>query len=516
MKKILVGSGIVSLLFSCTANKPGQPNVLFIALDDQNDWMGAFGGNPQVLTPNIDRLCNTNAMTFQNAHCPAPVSCPSRTAILSGFRPETTGVYGNTQNMLGSVLIQKHATMPEYFSKNGYITISKGKIFHRHPSDQGEWAFDVWELVEGSNRPQRDKLTSRNDEVINGVKEENPKYSNKGETPFPWHLGDQGFAWAPTIEKKEETTDYKTARWFAEQLKRDYDKPFFMAAGFAKPHDPFYVPQEYFDMYKLEDIIIPEFRLDDLDDVLTPSGEKKFRPSNDFLWVRQDEELFKGAVRAYMATISYVDDCVGVILDALSRSKYSDNTIVIIWGDNGWHMGEKLKFAKNTAWSESTRIPLIIQTPEMKEKLECRRVVNLIDLYPTLIELCGLPGRDSLAGRSLVPLLRDPDIEWPYPSLTTLTDGSFTVIDENWRYSKYTDGTEELYDLKNDPMEWTNLISSDKMEAREAKARLEKLIPEYSAPGVPHNKVLASDVKPRQDEISFYRSFEFRPLYELK
>jgi arylsulfatase A-like enzyme len=516
MKPILLGTGILSLLISCTAEKPEKPNVLFISMDDQNDWIGVFGGNGQVITPYMDKFCQEGAVAFTNAHCAGPVCCPSRSALLSGFRPETTGVYENTQNMLRSELVTRHATLPEYFSKNGYLTISKGKIFHRHPDDQGEWAFDIWEPVKGNFKPQQDKLTGRNEEMINGVREDNPVYSDKGKVPFPWNKGDKGFSWAPTISGKEETADYLTAQWFAEQLNKDYEKPFFMAVGFAKPHSPYYVPQEYFDLYNLDDIKIPEFRPDDLEDILTPAGKKKFEPSHDFLWVRQNDELFKAAVRAYMATISYVDECVGVVLDALENSKYRENTIVILWSDHGYHMGEKLRFHKGTAWTQSTKMPLAIRVPGMQEGRECRRVVNLMDLYPTLVELCGLPERKNLEGRSLVPLLTDPGRKWPYPSMTTLSDGTFTVNDEEWRYTRYEDGTEELYDLVNDPGEWNNLIRSDKPEALEAKNRLARWMPEKGKPGVAENTASANDVQPTAEQRALLRSDQFRPLGELK
>ena len=490
MKNKLFGAGVMYLLFSFSAHSQSRPNVIFIAMDDENDWIGPLGGNPQVLTPNMDKLCNENGMVFTNAHCTGPVSCPSRSALLSGFRPERTGCYNNSQNMLNSQLIQEYATMPEYFSKNGYITISMGKIFHKHPTekglDQGQWAFDIWEQERGDQRPQRDKLTSRTDGLVNGVKIENQNYTGRGGTDF---------AWAPTICGKEETLDFRTAQWFAQQLQKDFGKPFFMAVGIAKPHLPWYVPQEYFDKYDLESIKIPEFRLDDLDDILTPSGKKKFSPTDDFLWVQQDEKLFKGAVRAYLASTTFVDECLGIILDALKKSKYNNNTIIVIWGDHGWHLGEKLIFRKQTLWTEATRMPLIIRTPDMKQKTVCNRVVNLIDLYPTLIDLCGLPKRDILDGRSIAPLLKNPNKEWPFPSITTQAAGSFTVNDENWRYTRYNDGTEELYDLKKDPMEWTNLISLNDKKALEAKARLEKWMPKTSAPNIPSIRGGDSDLE---------------------
>lgn len=510
MKNKYLSASMLALLFSFPGHSQSKPNILFIAMDDENDWIGPFGGNPQILTPNLDRLCSEKAMIFTNAHCTGPVSCPSRSSLLSGFRPERTGCYDNDQDMLKSALIQQYATMPEYFSKNGYITISSGKIFHKHQKeegqDQGQWAFDIWEQEKGNNKPQRDKLTSRTEGLFDGKKMEDQRYTG---------LVGAEFAWGPTMSKIEETVDYRTAKWFEQKLQSEYDKPFFMAVGIAKPHLPWFVPQEFFDMYNLDSIKLPEYKLDDLDDILTPSGQKKFSATDDFLWVSQDEKLFKGAVRAYMASTSYVDYCVGMILEALEKSKYKDNTIIVIWGDHGWHLGEKLRFRKVTLWSESTRMPLIIRTPDMKQSSVCNRVVNLIDLYPTLIELCGFQKRDVLDGRSFAPLLKNPDKKWPFPSVTTQGPGSFTVNDENYRYTRYNDGTEELYDLKNDPMEWTNLIRKNDKKALKAKGELEKWIPATSAQNLPRNAEVNSD-KEKEAGKPLQAYDKIRPLSELK
>jgi arylsulfatase A-like enzyme len=510
MKNKYISAGVMSLIFSFSLHGQIRPNIIFIAIDDENDWVGPFGGNPQVLTPNLDRFCNERAMIFTNAHCTGPVSCPSRSSLLSGFRPERTGCYDNDQNMLNSKLVQEYATMPEFFSKNGYLTISSGKIFHKHQvagiQDQGQWAFDIWEQEKGNMKPRRDKLTTRTEGLLDGVKLSDQRYTG---------LVGADFAWGPTISPKEETTDYRTAQWFSKQLQNDFDKPFFMAVGIAKPHLPWHVPQEFFDLYNLDSIKVPDYRLDDLDDILTPSGEKKFSATEDFLWVSQDEKLFKGAVRAYLACTSYVDYCVGIILDALENSKYKDNTIIVIWGDHGWHLGEKLRFRKVTLWSESTRLPLIIRTPEMNKGSVCDRVVNLIDLYPTLLELCGFPKREIIDGRSFVTLLKNPNKKWPYPSITTQAPGSFTVNDENYRYTKYNDGTEELYDLKKDPMEWTNLIRLNDKRANKAKAKLEKWMPKFSAENISRNSEIDSD-KETEGKGSIKEFDKIRPLNELK
>jgi arylsulfatase A-like enzyme len=495
--RIFTALSLLLLILSSCSQEVEQPNVLFIAIDDLNDWVGAFGGNPQMLTPHMDELA-MQAVVFKNANCPGPVCGPSRSAMLSGFMPYRTGIYSNGNNMLASDIVQTHATLPEYFSKNGYLTISKGKIFHKHTTengfDHGHWAYDVWEHESGSGGIQEDKLYSRNKGIIQGKKIADANYTSAGGTEF---------AWAPTEGKKEETKDYRTAQWFAEKLMEDYDKPFFMLMGISKPHLPWYVPQEYFDMYDLDEIQIPEYRLDDLDDIITKEGKKAFEPSADFLWVRQDDELFRRAVRAYMAASSYADDCVGVVLDALKESKYADNTIVVLFGDHGWHLGEKLKFRKASLWKEATQLPMMIRLPGMDRQQYCYRTVNLIDLYPTLIELCDLPGK-ALDGESLVPLLENPEKAW-HPTITSRGPGAHSVISEDWHYINWGNGVEELYNLNSDHMEWDNLVRTESDEVKSALEYLKSYFPEHDAPMLPKSdkdkKIINLDltIKERRD-----------------
>jgi arylsulfatase A-like enzyme len=400
--------------------------------------------------------------------------------------------------MLESEMVQTHATLPEYFSKNGYVTMSRGKIFHKHTTkngfDHGHWAYDIWEQAKGGGGLQSDKLFSRNKSIINGEKVENNPYASGGGTEF---------AWGPTEGGKEETKDYMTAQWFADQLQKDHDKPFFMAVGISKPHLPWYVPEEYFDMYDLETLKIPEYRLDDLDDIVNQDGEKAFSASADFLWVQQDEELFKRAVRAYMAASTYADDCVGVIMEALRNSKYADNTIVVLFGDHGWHLGEKLRFRKAALWKESTQLPLMIKLPGMENQQYCNRTVNLIDLYPTLIDLCDLPEKE-LDGESIVPLLDNPEKEW-HPTITSRGQGAHSVISEDWHYINWGKGVEELYNLNTDKMEWNNLIRSESDEVKAALKYLKSYYPKNDAPMLPKSvkdkkmKELDMSIKERRD-----------------
>lgn len=507
MPKLLLPTLTLSLLLASLLSAAPKPNVLFISIDDLNDWAGVFKGHPQTKTPHLDNFAANGAMVFQNARCPGPVCCISRSSLLSGFWPSTTGVYGNSQNMLDSTIIQENATLPEYFSKHGYHSLSRGKIFHKHAtengSDSGHWAFDHWEKTQGGSPVDPDKVTSRNKNLINGKP-----------APPSDHTGDFGteFAWGPTRDGIEKTKDYQTAQWAAAQLQEPHEKPFFMAVGISRPHLPFYAPQEFFDLYDPETFKANEIREDDLDDILSPkTGKPKHGFSTDYRWLKEND-LIDDAARAYAAACSYADTCLGVIFDALEQSPYNDNTIVVIWGDHGWHLGEKMKYRKGTAWNESTRVPLIVRLPEMTDQQDCLRPVNLIDLFPTLVELCNLPEKPTLEGRDFSPLLTDPQQPWDYPSVTVTGEGSATAIDERFHYIRYSDGVEEFYDLETDPMEFTNLINEMNPEWEPIKEKLAAALPKSFAPGIPKTdpsfkktaKTLDQSIKPA------------RPLSKLK
>jgi len=480
-----VSLGTPAIAQSTSAGRP--PNVLFVAIDDLNDWITPFGGHAQAITPNLESFANRGAMVFQNAHCAGPVCGPSRSALLSGFLPSTTGLYGNSQNMLDSELVQTHATLPEYFAKNGYWTISRGKIFHAHASktgrDDGQWAFEEWEPRMGGVGVDKAKLYSRNQNIINGQPGPESEFTKRGGSEF---------AWGPTRGPKEETSDYRTAQWAAEQLQVERDEPFFMAIGLSKPHLPFYVPQEFFDLYDGVEVKANPIKRDDLDDILRPDGQPKFKPTDDFLWL-DENGLLDEATHAYLAAVSYADECLGVLLEALESSPHADNTIVVVWGDHGWHLGEKLRFRKATGWTEATRMPLMVRLPGMAGRQDTRRAVNLIDLYPTLIDLCGLPEKPELDGRSFGPVLEDPMVAWEYPTMTVLKEGDATVHDERWSYIRYDDGTEEVYDLRADPMEWDNLNARRTPEVAAAVERLAAVIPSSFAPTGRNSKLSDAD-----------------------
>jgi len=453
-----------------------KPNVLFIAIDDLNDWVGVFGGHPKAKTPHLDRFATQGAMVFQNAHCPGPVCGPSRSAILSGFMPHRSGAYGNSTNMLDAPLVQTHATLPEYFSRNGYLTMSMGKISHVHykpaGTDRGQWMYDIWKPNSGINRLKQDTLTSRDQNLIRGKPGPPSDYTTGHGSPFNY-----GVVGAAT----EETSDYRTAAWAAEQLNKKHEKPFFLAVGLSKPHLPFYSPQEFWDLFPEDGEYAPEIRENDLDDILLPNGKPGVKPSADYLWLKQNG-LINECARAYLACCSYADHCLGVIFDGLEKSPHADNTIVIVWGDHGWHLGEKLRYRKAALWTESTRTPMMIRLPGMKKRRDCARPVNLIDFYPTLVDLCSLPAKPELDGRSLAPLLKEPAQKW-HPTLTINGHGNASVHDERWNLIRRKNGTEELYDLEADPMEWTNLATNPEYAAE--KKRLAALMPTEFAESVP-------------------------------
>ena len=423
-------------------NKQDAPyNVLFIAIDDLNDWVGFLDGNPQSITPNMDRLAS-QGIVFERAYCAAPLSNASRAALLTGYRPSSSGIYGNESFMRDSKLLKEAITLPKWFSNNGYYSMARGKIFHQA---NGQWSdpqsWDLQALTEGDYG----NAVSNEGFMVNGIP--------KGEV-------DPNFDWGPTDASFEETADYLNAKWTADQLSIDFDKPFFLACGIFRPHLSWFVPKEFYDKFKVEDLILPVVNENDFDDI--PSAALK--PQKNYYSVKKYNKQ-KEAIQAYLACINYADACVGVVLDALAKSKYADNTIVVLWGDHGWHLGEKLRYKKFTLWEESCRMPLIIKAPGITSPGQrCKSIVNLIDLYPTLTELCRVEENPDNEGRSLVPLLKNVNKKWDYPTVTTMGQNRHGVRSERWRYIRYQDGSEELYDHSVDPLEWNNLAGNQKYD----------------------------------------------------
>ncbi len=449
-------------------------NVLFLAVDDLNDWVGCLGGHPQAKTPNIDRLAG-NGVLFELAYCAAPLCSPSRTAIMTGLRPSTTGIYGNLAWFRDIPKYKDWVTIPQYFRKHGYTAVTGGKIYHQ---PHGKFSDPIaWDK----------------------------QYSTRMGTPFPpeanrYRHGMRDLFrnkilgrlidWGPIEQPTEQTDDWKTADKAARFLQKEHDKPFFLACGIYHPHLPWYVPRKYLDMYPLESIELPARKENDLDDI-PPVGR---RMAGEALDIIKEHGQWKQAVQGRLASGSFADDCVGHVLNALEKSRYHDNTIVVLWGDHGYDIGQK-KFAKSALWEQTARTPAIIHAPGMSESGgRCTRPVGLVDLHPTLIELCGLPERDDLDGRSLAPLVRDPQAQWPYPAIITHSPHwhgtNHAIRSERYHYIRYSDGGEELYDMSNDPNQWDNLAGDP--EYAETKARLQRWLPKVNAehfrPDTPENK----------------------------
>lgn len=431
------------LLANSSVQAAEKPNVLFISIDDLNDWIGCLGGHPQVKTPHIDALAG-RGVNFANAHCQAPICNCSRVSMLLGKLPSTTGMYFLGPNFRSVAGTKNETTLFQYFRQHGYYASTRGKIFH------GKADAVSFDHVEPSRGWRRDK------KKIAGT--------------FPNAVG--LWDWGQVDVPDEQQRDYLTAEWAANELPKlaKRKQPFFLAVGFHLPHVPIYASKKWFDMYPLDSVQLPPSLRTDNDDLSEYSQLLTVNPTGPrHSWMIEHKQ-WRPAVQAYLATNSFVDSLVGMLLDSLERSEAADNTIVVLWSDHGFHLGEKLRWAKRTLWEESTRVPLIFAGPGI-EVGRSDRPVGLIDVFPTLNELCKLPTKDDLEGKSLTPLLRDPSKEWNRPALTTFGPNNHSLRTQNWRYTRYSDGSEELYDHQVDPNEWNNLAANPQHTDRMSKLR---------------------------------------------
>ena len=428
-----------------TVKKPNKenPNVLFIAIDDLNNMLGVIDQYSGTKTPNIDRLAS-RGVVFSDAHCQAPLCGPSRASLMTGLRPSTTGIYG----MISDDEIRSEANpatkdiilLPEYFKQNGYRTMGIGKLFHEHAP---EGVFD-----ESGGRVRGFGPLPAERFVWDGYGSSDPeKY---GRTSTDWGAFPEADSLMP---------DHKSVDWVNERLNKTYDEPFFMGIGFLRVHVPLYVPQKWFDMHPLDSIEVPPYRSDDLNDV-PPVAHKindlPMMPSTE--WAIESGE-WKNIVQAYLACISFVDYEIGRLLDALDKSEHADNTVIVLWSDHGYRLGEKGTFAKHALWNTATKAPLFFAAPELPKGKIIEKPVEMLSIYPTLLELCGLPAYDRNEGKSLVPLMQNNDADQPALAITTFGMNNHTVKSERFRYIRYEDGGEEFYDHKNDPNEFHNLAN---------------------------------------------------------
>jgi arylsulfatase A-like enzyme len=447
------------------APKKNRPNVLFIAVDDLNDWIACLSGHPDTKSPHIDALA-ARGVLFERAYCAAPACNPSRAALLTGIPPYRSGVYVNPQPWRKAM--PDAVTLPQHFMAHGYAVYGCGKIFHGRYKDPASWH-------EYFGRPGDPLPENR---PANGI-------------PRTAH-----FDWGPVDVSDEAMGDHQVVDWAIGKLEQKHDKPLFLACGPFRPHLPWYVPQKYFDLYPVDEVTLPTIRDDDLDDV-PPMGVKMARPDGDHRKVIESNNYHK-AVQGYLASITFADAEVGRLIEALDDSPYADNTIIILWGDHGWHLGEKLHWRKFSLWEEADRAPLLMVVPGVtKPGGRCPRTVSFMDIYPTLADLCGLPVAEHLSGTTLRPLLEQPEAQWDRPAITSHGRNNHAVRSQRYRYIRYSDGTEELYDHEKDPMEWTNLAADPELAA--VKKELANWLPKQNAPEAEYDKGVRGKRKPKKN-----------------
>ena len=482
MKTTLILWVLVLTMFYSCSDVEQKPNVLFIAVDDMADWVGYLDGHPDALTPNMDWLAS-QGIYFTNAHCVSPICGPSRASVLTGMRPETTGVYTNKGTYIDYV--PEAVSLPRYFRDHDYIVKGAGKINHA----LGMVVAENWDEygpdcgVVGSPFTHEELVTEGMDptRVVSRLNCTLPMNGGLSLIDRPTMTWDT-FDWGPLDIDDSGMPDGEIAEWAVSQLETDHEKPFFLAVGFYKPHQPFFVPRKYFDMYDLDRIKLPPTIEGDLDDVPQPGKDFAHAAwsAGTHKTVVEHNQWHEG-IRAYLATISFADAQIGKVLHALERSPHANNTWIILWSDHGWSLGQKEHWGKHEPWKASVRVPFIIVPPpghsgeEVPRGNPCSAPVSLLDIYPTLIEICGLPAKDNLEGQSLLPLIKVPDREWQEAVVTSVGRGSHSVFTLQWRYIHYFDGSEELYQLKEDPHEWTNLAGNSEYNA--IKEKMAALIP---------------------------------------
>ena len=461
LRLLLLATGIVLAGLSASASAAERPNVLFIVADDLNCDLGCYG-HKVVQTPNVDRLATTG-VRFERAYCNYPVCNASRTSFLSGRRPDSTGVFANGTNPRVK-LGDDFQFMPEYFHAQGYFTAGIGKIAH------GGFPKSIsWDVQTDPQQDDDEESPGTRTARRKSQKQATKSAKDKVDVPFPWYASENDDA---------EEGDGITARKVAKLLEEHKDGPFFIAAGFHKPHVPHGAPKKYFDMYPPEQIVLPD----------EPEGHTKLIPpiANPPRYHPElTAEQRRHIISHYYAAITFMDAQLGVVLEAMDRLKLWDNTIVVFIGDHGWHLGEHGGFwAKVSLMKESARSPLIVHAPGKQAAVTSGRMIEYIDLFPTLTELCQLTPPSGLEGKSFVPLLGDPQQSWKEAAYSVVSRGKGRrdvtlgrgVYSERWTYLAWPDGSQQLYDYAADPHEYRNLASDPQYAATvsEMKTLLER------------------------------------------
>lgn len=462
----ITGCLLISTSSSCyAAANESNPDVLFIAVDDLNDWIDLLDANAPIRTPNLRRLA-ARGVNFTRAYCASPACNPSRAAVLLGLRPSSTGVYGNKSDWRGAV--PNAVTLPRYFINHGYRVEGCGKIFHHHLGGAFHDDDSFHDFTHLTNPPDAPMPP----EKLNGL----PGY---GTANTDWG------AWPPDPANH---VDVRTVDDALARLKQPREKPLFLAVGIFRPHMPYFAPEAAFAEYPADSVVMPPIQPDDRTDLPTGALALLKLKALFFRGMMRAEKNRPGtwsqAVGAYQACATFADAQIGRLLDALDETGRVDRTIVVLWSDHGYHLGEKEHWEKFALWETTTHVPLIVVAPGVtKESSVCDTPVSLLDIYPTLVELAGLPSNTACDGTSLVPLLRDPTRRQNRVALMTYQRGNHAVRSRRWRYIRYADGTEELYDHGNDPYEWTNLAAEPDLAHVLNRHRRE--LPRREMPAVP-------------------------------
>ncbi|MEM7231267.1 MAG: sulfatase, partial [Planctomycetota bacterium] len=435
-------------------------DVLMVVVDDLNDGIELFDPRSEIETPNLIRLAKRGVF-FRRAYCISPACNPSRTATLTGLRPSRTGIYGNRSDWRRA--LPKRSTILQRFRKAGYNVRGAGKIFHHKPRG----VFHDKESFEDflPTRPQLYPPKKLN---------RSPEYGSRN---TDWGV------WPPRVE---DSIDFQTTAYCVKALGEKGDaRPRFLACGIYKPHSPFFAPKGF---QRAKSVALPARKVDDWGDL--PKGAKSLLRRTKWFWegmTKVDRKLpgsYQRFIDSYAACVRFADHQIGLVLDALDKSPRRERTIVVLWSDHGFHLGEKDHIEKFALWEKSTHVPFIVVVPGLAVKGKvCDRPVDLTTIYPTLLDLCGLRPADLVDGQSLRPLLYNPGAKWDRPALTTYLKGNHAVRSERWRYIRYADGTEELYDHERDPHEWTNLAQNGQFES--VRASLRKWLPTRNADQVP-------------------------------
>lgn len=526
-----------------TQVKSEPPNVVFIICDDLNDALGSLGGHPQALTPNLDSLAK-NGVSFTNMYTNAPICGPSRASLWSGLYPHTTGYYGYNQqenHWRNNPTLKNSVTVFEHLADNGYQVYGTGKIHHNGHEDwsifynaDGSSGFSVnpnfgpypW----NGNSGNKDQVFAHPDLPADYQSTVTNVYGNFGAVRDLSDAFEGNGGWVYKVESNADVFHYNSeedrdlmpdelcVEYTKEVLNQSHDKPFFMAVGFNRPHSPNMVPEKYFDMFPLDQLELAPYLLNDLDDCAAALRNGDFNSSGFYKYTTllnsSDEDLMLKWTQAYLACVAFVDDQIGQVVEAIEKSPYADNTIIVVTSDHGYHMGEKEYVFKNTLWEESTRIPLIIAGLDAPKNKICNKPVSLIDMYPTIVDYCGLPDNPNsetnklpLDGHSIRPLVLDPENgQWDGSDFALIAVASnfelekdepgpaieqhFSIRTEQYRYILCRDEEEELYDHQSDQYEWTNLANNSDYAALKDELRTK----------------LLDAIKPSPDQVIIFES----------